>query len=318
MANRDATFDVMKGIAILAMVIGHCPIPEILEKFIFVWHMPLFFLVSGYFYSPKEEKGYVRKNVRQLVLPYVVTSLVLIFLSGVKELISGKGATLTTIIAALIGNGTVNNPTFSEYSIGAIWFLLAMFWCRSIFNILYIRLSEPMLGAAVISAAVVATYLGTLVYVPTDLFEGIEAMLFFYIGNKAHTYNVLERTPNLLFFIIVFFLVILSIYAGSMSMVRCYYGYWPVNYLAAIGMTMVIYYISKRLVTNKFLAWCGRVSMVILCIHIINLNFLPTKTLHERFVFSSSYDVLLHIIVALAMTWTLLKFSLIKSLFSIK
>ena len=134
MANRDATFDVMKGIAILAMVIGHCQIPDLLGKFIFVWHMPLFFLVSGYFYKPKEEKEYIRKNTRQLVLPYIVTSLVLILLSGIREFINGKGTTLTTIIAALVGNGTINNPTFSEYSIGAIWFLLAMFWCRCIYK----------------------------------------------------------------------------------------------------------------------------------------------------------------------------------------
>lgn len=136
MANRDATFDVMKGIAILA-------------------------------------KEYIRKNTRQLVLPYIVTSLVLILLSGIREFINGKGTTLTTIIAALVGNGTINNPTFSEYSIGAIWFLLAMFWCRSIYNILYNRLSEPVFGWTLVSAAVIATYLGTIVFVPTDLFEGI-------------------------------------------------------------------------------------------------------------------------------------------------
>lgn len=318
MANRDATFDIMKGIAILAMVIGHCPIPDVLEKFIFVWHMPLFFLVSGYFYSPKEKKEYVRKNARQLVLPYVVTSLVLIFIGGTKELIIGKGTTQNTIIAALIGNGTINNPTFSEYSIGAIWFLLAMFWCRCIYNILYIRLSEPIFGVTIVSAAVIATYLGSLVYVPTDLLEGIEAMLFFYIGNKAHSYNILDRKTNIVFYITVVLLVALSIYAGSMSMVRCYYGYWPINYLAAIGMTMVLYYISKCIVTNRFLAWCGRVSMVILCVHIIALNYLPTKTLHERLFFSSSFDVLLHIFVALFMTWVLLNISLIRSLFSIK
>lgn len=318
MGNRDLTFDVMKGIAILAMIIGHCPIPDMLESFIFVWHMPLFFLVSGYFYRPQNEKEYVRKNIRQLIFPYVVTSVILILLCGVKELLVGKGNTLTMTIAALIGNGSVNSPTFSEYSIGAIWFLLAMFWCRIMFNILYVRLSEPMLGGIVLTAAIIATYLGTLVYIPTDILEGIEAMLFFYIGSKARAFNILERTPNWLFFIIVLVLVVLSVHSGSISMVRCYYGYWPVNYLAAIGMTIIVYYISEHFSTNKFLAWCGRMSMAILCVHIIVLNYLPTKTLHERYAFSSSYDVLLHIVVALVLTWALLKFSVVRTLFSIK
>lgn len=143
-------------------------------------------------------------------------------------------------------------------------------------------------------------------------------MLFFYIGNKAHSYNVLDRKPNIVFYITVVLLVALSIYAGSMSMVRCYYGYWPINYLAAIGMTMVLYFISKRIVSKRFLAWCGRVSMVILCVHIIELYYFPTTTLHNRFVFSSYYDVLLHITVALVMTWLLLKFRVVNSLFSIR
>lgn len=146
MNKRDDVFDVMKGIAILAMVIGHSTIPKLLERFIFVWHMPLFFLVSGYFYKPKPIEEYVRKNARQLLLPYFFTSVVLILLTAVKYLATGKGDTLNIVIAAIVGNGTVNNPTFSEYSIGAIWFLLAMFWCRVIYNTIQFKINAPLSG----------------------------------------------------------------------------------------------------------------------------------------------------------------------------
>lgn len=142
MNQRDNTFDVMKGIGILAVVVGHSPIPKLLESFIFVWHMPLFFLVSGYFYQPKPVQNYVTKNVKQLILPYVATALVMILLSAAKEIATGKGSALTMTIAAFVGNGSTNNPNFSEYSIGAIWFLLAMFWCRSIYNLLHVKIAD--------------------------------------------------------------------------------------------------------------------------------------------------------------------------------
>lgn len=142
MAQRDNTFDVMKGIGILAMVVGHCPIPELLNRFIFVWHMPLFFLVSGYFFRPKPMGEYMRSNARQLILPYTVTSLLMILLTATKQLATGKGDTMTMTVAALVGNGSLNNPTFSEYSIGAIWFLLAMFWCRSVYNVMCAKITD--------------------------------------------------------------------------------------------------------------------------------------------------------------------------------
>ena len=52
-AKREITYDLMKGLAIFAMLCGHCIIPNVLHCFIYIWHMPLFFVVSGYFYYSK-------------------------------------------------------------------------------------------------------------------------------------------------------------------------------------------------------------------------------------------------------------------------
>lgn len=316
---RDSTFDVMKGIGILAMIVGHSPIPKLLESFIFVWHMPLFFLVSGYFFKPKPNGEYIRKNVRQLILPYFLTSSMMILLTGVKHFFAGKGDTLTMVIAGLLGNGTSNNPTFSEYSIGAIWFLLAMFWCRVIFNIICNGIgNRHLLGVIVLIVSIIATYIGSILYVPTDILEGNGALLFFYIGYLARINNLLETTKTTGWGIAVIALLTgLSIYSGSMSMVRCYYGYWPINYLAAIGMTVIIYHLSSRFCGNMFLAWCGRVSMVILCVHIIELTFSPLKSLHEIINYPAYCDLLIHLTLSVSVTWIVLQFHHVRKIFSL-
>lgn len=48
--SRLLEFDIAKGIAILCVILGHLGIKEI-DRVVFVFHMPLFFLISGYFLS---------------------------------------------------------------------------------------------------------------------------------------------------------------------------------------------------------------------------------------------------------------------------
>ena len=49
---RNLSFSIAKGIAIIAMVAGHAEAPELITNFIYVWHMPLFFIAAGYFFTP--------------------------------------------------------------------------------------------------------------------------------------------------------------------------------------------------------------------------------------------------------------------------
>ena len=47
---RNATFDMLKGIGILLVIIGHTFMKEI-GPYIQAFHMPLFFMVAGYFFK---------------------------------------------------------------------------------------------------------------------------------------------------------------------------------------------------------------------------------------------------------------------------
>ena len=77
-SKRDITFDIMKGVAILAMIAGHCFIPLKLHHFIYIWHMPLFFMVSGYFFHDKPLGRMMGDNVRGLIVPYLIANCVIL------------------------------------------------------------------------------------------------------------------------------------------------------------------------------------------------------------------------------------------------
>lgn len=48
--ERNRTFDIMKGIGILSVILGHMDVAPFWRTFIFSFHMPLFFILAGYFY----------------------------------------------------------------------------------------------------------------------------------------------------------------------------------------------------------------------------------------------------------------------------
>ena len=302
---RNPIFDMMKGIAIIAVVVGHCPVGSIVTNFIFTWHIPLFFVISGYFYKPQPLRDFFIKNFRQLIIPYLLTCLAMIVLAGIKMYVTGKGlGIINTAIATLIGNGTINNPMFSQYSIGAIWFLPALFWCRLIFNYLYTNFLTWQTIGAVLVLSTLATFVGSFFFIPTALLQGLQAMLFYGIGNILYKQRAFEWHIGFMQIVIILGLILLSMYAGGLSMVRCYYGNWPINHIAAIGAVLFLYQICKFMKNCRWVAFWGRVSMLVLAIHNIEYTFLPLDYVHSFILVSPKVtDLFSHLFTTLLLTW---------------
>ena len=72
------------------MVIGHTSIPMSLSNFIWSFHMPLFFIASGWMtdWEKYSVKDFVFKKTRSILLPFVVYSVIVL---SVKELALGGG-----------------------------------------------------------------------------------------------------------------------------------------------------------------------------------------------------------------------------------
>lgn len=80
--NRVEWVDIARGIAIILMVAGHTSIPESLSKYIWSFHMPLFFVVSGLFYKPDKYSSFkeiFKAKFKTLIIPYCFFSLIVFF-----------------------------------------------------------------------------------------------------------------------------------------------------------------------------------------------------------------------------------------------
>ena len=69
MKKRETSIDILKGIAIILMVIGHSGVSEGLERFVYLFHMSVFVIASGYCYNEVYSKGgsicnYAKNKIR--------------------------------------------------------------------------------------------------------------------------------------------------------------------------------------------------------------------------------------------------------------
>ena len=81
---RNATFDMLKGIGILLVIIGHTFMKEI-GPYIQTFHMPLFFMVAGFFFKYKPLKDQLIRDSRRLILPYLFVVIITTLIAFAKE-----------------------------------------------------------------------------------------------------------------------------------------------------------------------------------------------------------------------------------------
>lgn len=132
--QRIRFFDIAKGIAILAVILGHSAIEtnlfaphrtaQVVLSICFSFHMPLFFILSGYFMHPDRRFRWM-KEAKQLLLTYVVTALcVLVGVTCMATLDHESRAIALRQwgMAAIYGSGDISNLTLwrVDLRIGAL------------------------------------------------------------------------------------------------------------------------------------------------------------------------------------------------------
>ena len=63
MRERKYWIDYLKAIAIYLVILGHLPDELHIKWGIYLFHMPLFFIISGYLYKPRKVKDEIKKVI---------------------------------------------------------------------------------------------------------------------------------------------------------------------------------------------------------------------------------------------------------------
>lgn len=170
MAGRNQVFSICKAIGIILMVIGHAEAPELLCNFLYTFHMPLFFIAAGYFFSDKnlaDPWGFCKKRFKGLYIPFITWSLFylaihnLCHMTGILNETYGNwenGVThpyswgdvatrLTSIFLSMSG--------YDEFLAGAFWFFRGLLVASIAYLVLHkllsgkTRLKGPWVSVAI-------------------------------------------------------------------------------------------------------------------------------------------------------------------------
>ena len=86
MKNYNPSVGYLKALGILLMVFGHSGNTNHINHFIYMFHMPLFFIASGYCFKDKylsTPRKYIYNKVKGIYWPYVKWSLLFLLLHNV-------------------------------------------------------------------------------------------------------------------------------------------------------------------------------------------------------------------------------------------
>lgn len=280
--NRIQYLDMAKGFGILCIIAGHMSLEPVVNM-VFIFHVPLFFLVSGYFISDKGTfSEFAKKRFNGLIVPYIFTSLCIIAINLIKDILQRNLSAipkdfLKYFAQAVYGSGTDSNRTlFGITQIGAIWFLLALFWA-----LIIVRFADRFRFGfcAVLALALIAYFSSIYVWLPFDIQAGCTAAVFVYIGKLARRHNLFEKCNPVLFALGIVFFVGQYIFRISLSVARNYFGLGPVSVIGAVLVSYSIIFCFKWLekfdLIRKIFVWFGTNSLIILCFHLLDLKFLP-------------------------------------------
>lgn len=175
MVQRNTVISIAKGIAIILMVAGHAEGPELLTNFIYTFHMPLFFMAAGYFFSVKylsDPWSFISKRIKSLYFPFLKWSILFLLLhnlwfhfgilnetfgnwtGGVTHPYTFKSAIHRLILMVTSMSG------YDEFLAGAFWFFRGLLVASVAFLLLYKLLDsktrlKPDACVAVICASIV-------------------------------------------------------------------------------------------------------------------------------------------------------------------
>ncbi|GAB2547511.1 acyltransferase family protein [Spirosoma aerophilum] len=256
---RTVWADYAKAIAILLVVIGHQKLPWPAFQFIYSFHMPFFFLISGYLFSFQKHpvaRLFVRHRAKTILLPYASLGLLLYgYWALIAQRFGGHDPIpyWKPLVGMVYGVGTGGWLSHAVLS----WFLPCLFMVEILFYFLFRRPVYPLLklGGLISLALCIALIQPT--RLPFGLDIAFTGVLFYWAGHQGKTAIksfLTNPTPTLLWMVIALagFTFALATSNGKVDMRDLLYGHqYPLFLLGGLTGSLMLMGLS-RIAANVF------------------------------------------------------------------
>jgi len=175
MKKRNNEIDIAKGFGIILVIWGHtvCPV----KPYFFIFHMPIFFLLSGYVFNVNDSvKATLKKKIRSLIIPFIFF-LILQRIGFIIIHLIDRTFEMSHLLLWM--------PVYPGITIGPLWFFIALFITTICFSVIN-RLPHEWIKFLF---ALLATFSGYLlskfgIHLPLHIDSALSMMLFFCVGSQ--------------------------------------------------------------------------------------------------------------------------------------
>ena len=278
--KRFEQIDIATGIVILLVVIGHLvPFNGYVFRLIFSFHMPYFFLKSGYFSKRKVFEGDIIKFVEHRIKKLLIPSLVM------------------NCLVLILGIATVSSFWEAIYFIFVSpnheWFVMALFFVQLIafiyFRVIYYMNDKRMEQVCTIFIVMLIPFLASFSlekgihdakYIPFKVGSVLLGLLFFFIGYAMREWFDLNQIKNswritkqarFVYVIAICVICALTYNNTYVNVANCYWGRSDMYFiLTSVFWSATVVVIAFKLLKKQcckklcsFLEICGRNSLII-------------------------------------------------------
>lgn len=188
--NRIAWIDLARGLGIILVIFAHSPTWEPAKTWVYTFHVPLFFFLSGLLYNNSKyltTRAFLVARSRTLLLPYILLSGVglLVYLAAIW-IPSSPDLHDTTPLRAILGTFLGLRGT-SPWN-GTLWFVTCLFSLEVLYTALNIAFRGsrwPLLlsTVAISGGGILVSPIFEVGVVPWNLEVAAVMLVFYGVGN---------------------------------------------------------------------------------------------------------------------------------------
>lgn len=219
--SRMAGIDVIRVISLFAIVVGHAYTSEWADRYLQSWRLPIFFMLSGFFYSSRRtlSEDAIRRGAL-LLIPYL-----------------SWGCALVTVAVALfdfdfweLSKQFLLGGSYALRPLTTLWFLTALFAAALMYRLLFRFNNIVIWGVAIIGLSANVVFGSALAKVPWSLATATGALFFIHSGQCIATLQ--SRAPESTvrmasILVLALCLLTLTIFPGDFEPLRMKQGAFP-------------------------------------------------------------------------------------------
>ena len=298
---------IAKALGIMLMVVGHSGCPDYLYRFIYMFHMPLFFFCSGFFMKPAEKFVDVRKFVfrrfKGLYWPYVKWSLLFLlfhnfFLSWKlydPDYINYYSRSdfidrFLHIVFTMTGHDQLADPFwfFKQLLLSSILVFVVEYALRSFRS----KLKYLIVFLVLLSLTIISKFFGWGLPVIWNLSIIFLSACFFFLGYIYKKFELKTIPPYL--GLLALMILILGVYLYDDYLDMLWYTWKNVALyivMALVGVFMALSFsqILERTPFNHILYYIGNHTMIIFILHLLIFKIV---SLLKIFIYHMPYNQL--------------------------